>query len=482
LLGVLVLGVVCPSSGHRVGLHAQRMMSEDGLKRLAATLIAYTENHGESFPATIGDLSDQFFDENGFGINLYAVGDVRSFTTSDLKPSSLVTEVFAHHYYLATKDRCHLVVFERPGLWDDHTIAYLDLDLRGRWNWRWDPGSAFDRMKATRVTEERFAEYLSKLGWPVSGQSPADSLVEAAESGDLDKISKLLSEGASIDDQDRRGWTALTIAAQTGRAEVVELLISKGAHVNLRDDVGKGRTALMRASTLGYASVVEALQAHGADVLGKLDDGSAALMGALAYPLIAQKLVAAGADVNEQSKPEWSPLIAACSYGYAQTVRVLIERGADMKRDGLIALDWAARNGRADVIETLLSKGLAADKKVLGECLVSASCHPDAMKKLILAGADLNSTCKGCNGRTALMVSAFSGCPEAVEFLIAAGADVNSKDDKGHTALDLVLASTRSDWVRSTSAEKKRFSEVIDMLRRSGASESGLKVEWPERW
>jgi ankyrin repeat protein len=198
------------------------------------------------------------------------------------------------------------------------------------------------------------------------------------------------------------------------------------------------------------------------------------------YPTIVAALIAAGADCNEQIRQDGSPLIAACSGGYAESACLLIEHGADLKRDGLEALDAASRNGHADVIDTLLSKGISVDKQVLGECLSSAYSHPEAMKKLISAGTDLNAKCTCPGGRTALMIAAINGCPETVDLLVCAGADLNAKDDKGHTVLDLMLANIRVDWTPRSQAEKARLSGIVDTLRKSGAKESGLYVEWPE--
>jgi ankyrin repeat protein len=309
-------------------------------------------------------------------------------------------------------------------------------------------------------------------------------MVAAAENGETGKVRTFLSQGVPVDGQDRRGWTALTIAAQTGRNEIAELLIANGANLNLRDNVGMGRTALMRACIAGNSTLVNILLAHNADIGVKLDDGSTALSQALPYPQIVQRLIEAGANVNERRESRLSSaetaLIAACSGGYTETVHILVEHGADLQKDHSEVLDSAARNGHADVIQMLVSSGIRIDKKALEDSLLSAYAHPEALRRLISAGADVNARCAECNGRTTLMISAVNVCPEAVQFLISAGADLNLKDNKGHTALDLALASMNSS--KHGMFEEKRFSEIIDSLRRSGATESGLKVEWPETW
>jgi ankyrin repeat protein len=455
VLGLLMFDSLLPSGNGLSQSALRRMRSEIELRQLACILISYAEDHCDNFPPSISTLSNDSLEQYG-----------------------LDQEVLSHRSYLATKDRRHLVVFERPGTWDDHAVAYLDLELSGKWTRMVTDG--FDGMKINRVTEQHFADYLLGLTTPALNQSPADKLVAAAESGDGQKIRTILGQGVPINEEDQRGWTVLTIAVQDGQSGIVSALISSGSKIDLRDSFGMGRTALMRASALGNEAIAESLLAHGADIHVKREDGSSALTDALPYPTIVARLIAAGADCNEQIRQDWSPLVAACTGGYAESAGLLIEHGANLKRDGLIALDAAATTGQAGAIKTLLSEGLNVDKKALGECLSSAYAHSQAMKELISAGADLNTKCTCPGGRTALMISAINGCPETVDLLIGAGADLNAKDDNGHTVLDLMLANTRTEWMPRTSIEKATLLSIVDVLRKSGAKETGLYVEWRE--
>jgi ankyrin repeat protein len=73
----------------------------------------------------------------------------------------------------------------------------------------------------------------------------------------------------------------------------------------------------------------------------------------------------------------------------------------------------------------------------------AATCHPDAVRALIAAGAEVDGRSSDSNPlgdkSTALMGAAGSdqdGCPEAVKALLAAGAGVNAQTTGGETALD----------------------------------------------
>jgi hypothetical protein len=236
----------------------------------------------------------------------------------------------------------------------------------------------------------------------------------------------------------------------------------------------------MRASAMGYGDIVGDLLAHGADVRVALDDGCTALIDALPHPAIVEKLSVAGADINQEFRKDWSPLILASCEDDAGAVSILIKHGADTRRDGPKALEDASWHGNDDVIDALLSSGVTASSKVLGEDMNFAYDHPAAIKRLIAAGADLNalSTCGG--GGTTIMSSAMNACPNAVKILIDAGADINARDDHGYTVLDLTIASSKATDLDHTPAEKQALAQIIEMLRKSGAKESGLAVKWPE--
>ena len=63
----------------------------------------------------------------------------------------------------------------------------------------------------------------------------AKALKDAAEKGDLNKIEALLNAGIYVDEPcwNENGGTALTAAALEGKAEVVRLLLKRGANPNV---------------------------------------------------------------------------------------------------------------------------------------------------------------------------------------------------------------------------------------------------------
>ncbi len=99
----------------------------------------------------------------------------------------------------------------------------------------------------------------------VYGDSPNDILFDAINYDNIELLISLLKKGANPNLKNEYGDPALTRACeyQTGYKNA-ELLVSYGANVNGRDDYGI--TALMVASYNGYKDIVELLISKGADV------------------------------------------------------------------------------------------------------------------------------------------------------------------------------------------------------------------------
>ena len=104
-------------------------------------------------------------------------------------------------------------------------------------------------------------------------ETGAGAIIKACGSGCLSKnrklLGKLVEKGASLNDQDETGLTALLVAIGRGKAEEVEKLIEAGADVNLADS--EGTTPLIRAVQEKNKGIVDQLVRANADV-NKIDE------------------------------------------------------------------------------------------------------------------------------------------------------------------------------------------------------------------
>ncbi len=89
-------------------------------------------------------------------------------------------------------------------------------------------------------------------------------LIDAAQSGDVEAVRKLLAEGADVSATNDYGATALSYAADSGNLEILRLLIEKGADVNHTDTFYKGPVVIW-AGFNGHGEATRLLVEHGAD-------------------------------------------------------------------------------------------------------------------------------------------------------------------------------------------------------------------------
>ena len=192
-------------------------------------------------------------------------------------------------------------------------------------------------------------------------------LLHAAAFGDIDGVRSLLDSGASANarSRDKRGRTALILAAQGGHDDVVEALLEKGARIEDRDKTG--HTALNWAAMRGQAATARVLLEGGADV-NTMNNG---LVSPVLYAVGTRnkamvRLVAeAGADLQVETRDnKMTPLLLAIEHRDIEMTRLLVEAGADVNksnRDGYSPLMAAAEKADHAITKLLLAKGANAD-------------------------------------------------------------------------------------------------------------------------
>ena len=266
-----------------------------------------------------------------------------------------------------------------------------------------------------------------------------------------------------------------------------------------------GATPLMFAALYGNASSVAALIQRGADVNAANDEGATALMWAVTDLEKTKLLVEAGANVNAASADARTPLlIAAGIRGAAPVVRLLLDKGADIKArgPGLIgettALVQAAFIGDEEIFTLLVDRGAdvesvapfamglgaragcrgcadAAAKFVgpsgftgLLQAVIPPGGTAESVPRLLAAGADPKSP--GFDGRSLLMLTAASETApvESVKALLAAGVDLHAKDPSGRTAL--------------TYARMQGKTPVVALLEKAGAVDGAPAPPAPKHY
>ena len=190
----------------------------------------------------------------------------------------------------------------------------------------------------------------------------ASELHRAAARGDVAGLLQHIELGASVDERDGLGRTALAWAAATGQTEAARVMLERHANPNLaaNDDVmplmlaaasgapqlvelllahdarleavdQRARTALMLAARANHADVVSLLIRHGAAIETRCERGMTALhYAAEGSPCIdaLARLLAASASVDARDMSGTTPLMLAAHAGFTDVVSVLLEHGA----------------------------------------------------------------------------------------------------------------------------------------------------------
>ncbi|MEH6517774.1 MAG: ankyrin repeat domain-containing protein [Halioglobus sp.] len=276
------------------------------------------------------------------------------------------------------------------------------------------------------------------------GASASPALLEAAAQGNVAEVNVLLEAGADIDftlpnDTPKWGYlvsTALETASGKGHADVVELLLQKGAKT--RTDKSRGLYAATWAGGRGHTETLLLLLKHenpDAEHLNPLF--GPALIGATRNQHLTtiRALLTAGVDPNwytpRGSSPKPAILIAAAP-GHEETFLILLEAGADPKPHPDIL---SYTSGRADtvMVQRLLDLGMDPnDKGDYGQPLAVIACSsvapPVEWKKkivatshvLIAAGSEVNVPWRG---RSPLFCARETRNEELVKLLEANGAE-----------------------------------------------------------
>jgi len=84
------------------------------------------------------------------------------------------------------------------------------------------------------------------------GIDPGVRLMYLANGGDVEGIGEVLDSGVNVNFKDIDGRTALHVAACQGLADVVSLLLDRGAEVDVKDNWGSTVRALLLVPILSF--------------------------------------------------------------------------------------------------------------------------------------------------------------------------------------------------------------------------------------
>jgi uncharacterized protein len=234
-------------------------------------------------------------------------------------------------------------------------------------------------------------------------------LLMSAESGDAALIETLLKAGAAVDATNDSGTTPLMIAAASGSTAAVNTLLAHGADVNAREKT-YGQTALFFAAGRNRADVVRLLLSKGADpkvktTITKLERVSVGVNGEV---------------LDDKKGPSASGKKDASPAGDkpADDAKVSAEKKPAPKPDDKVkdAYGFTVADRKKRVYGTQQIGGMTA-------LLVAArDGHKDAISALLDAGDSINQT-SDTDHATPLILALINGHYDLAQFLLEHGAD-----------------------------------------------------------
>lgn len=129
-----------------------------------------------------------------------------------------------------------------------------------------------------------------------------------------------------------------------------------------------GRTQLMRTVETSDATEVEKLIDAGANVNDQSYTGITALQTAagMGKTDVVRLLIRRGADVNQKAQGGFTALMQAALAGRAAVAEILLEAGADPNAEdmtGKSAADWADEKNHKDIVQMLTRRGARQPKR-----------------------------------------------------------------------------------------------------------------------
>ncbi|KAF5578533.1 ankyrin repeat [Fusarium subglutinans] len=287
-------------------------------------------------------------------------------------------------------------------------------------------------------------------------------LLYAAEHGFEKCVELLWNADAEVDFVDKSGRTSLSWAAENGHANIVNLLLQKGANPNMKDN-DLERTPFLWSINNEQLAVIEILKEKSPPELGyglmprpvpatsprleeiqqrykaikpdfdwRKNSGGDLLLWTLGCRDRIEEddiifLVEQGADVNVNKDDGISVLCQACWSGYGKVVSLLIEKGVDpnvVDKDGCTPFASAAGAGHKEIVQKLLDHD--ADIDTLDEeditPMLAAACGGHSEIVLMLIEKCANPNAYDINGYHALSFASESGDLGFVRALVNKGA------------------------------------------------------------
>ena len=316
----------------------------------------------------------------------------------------------------------------------------------------------------------------------ISKPEPPAPVVSTPASERAKKLSRLLGRDFSEHAVDRTtGWTDLHYAAVLNLPQVARQLLDAGMDVDVELAEGKvplGERVNEILGTFGY-DIAKANSSRSNTPLHWAARGNALETVRL--------LVERGADIHVKDDIGGTPLHYAAGWNALQVVRYLVERGVDIHANndrGWTPLHHAADENALEVVRFLVERGASIHVQTSGASgmrPLHMAAHENAFKVVryfVERGADIEA--KDNHGITPVLWAARGNAFETFLWLVERGADFNARNNKwGNTALHLAARGNAlgiAQWLLEHGADVNAKSKDGGTPLHQAAEKNALEV------
>lgn len=312
-------------------------------------------------------------------------------------------------------------------------------------------------------------------GVSIDRQTP---LTVSAQYGHIEAVQLLLqAPNINVSLRAKSGRSALSFAAGNGHVEIVEALLENGAFVP-DDQDNKHWTPIFWAVQGDHASIVQMLLKQSSIDVNQVDNTGRSVLswaaGEGTLRVLKGLLQHPDADLNLKDTKGRSPLSWAAGNGQREATSILVHKaGVDkLTRDNDMRnlLSWACQGGHTDTLRTLLKHKCGneddADIDSWPPLLWALESQSPATVEALLSTQRVQIDRQDGYGRTALTWATMYGYLDVVQLLVSWGASLHLKNGRGQTAAEV--------------AESEGRTEIADFLKTCASKNLETSVEEEE--